>query len=85
MTTSFSHFARGQIGASIWIQPFGFLLAAASAMKFWAAGYCAVTARPAYRMLRRWSVGLAIGTLLTLWILAWGWKIWLVVSGRDGW
>ena len=85
MTTSFSYFAHGNILASFYTQPFAGGLAVATAMSFWAALYCAATGRPAYRLLRRISVGWGVGLILTFWILSWGWKMWLVTSGRDGW
>jgi len=85
MTTSFAFFARGNILASFYVQPFGAALAIATAMAFWAAGYCAFTGRPAYRLIRRIPVGSAVGFILVFWLLAWGWKMWIVASGRDGW
>jgi len=85
MTTSFSHFADGNLLASVYVQPFGAVAAVSVAMAFWAAGYCATTGRPAYRLLHRLHTGWIAGIILTLWIFAWGWKMWLVISGRDGW
>ena len=45
----------------------------------------AVTGRPAYRVLRRLPVGLTAGTIIALWLAAWGWKMFLVIRGIDGW
>lgn len=85
MTTSFAHFVRGNVVASLYVQPFGCLAALAAGVGFWVAGHAALTARPAYRVLRRLPVGWTGGVLLTMWILAWGWKMLLVVRGADGW
>src|SRR5919112_1444615 len=43
MTTSFAWFVRGNIPASLYIQPMGTLLAAGAAATFWAALYIAAT------------------------------------------
>jgi hypothetical protein len=42
MTTSFAHFVRGQIPASLWVQPMGTLIALLTTMAFWAALYIAI-------------------------------------------
>lgn len=85
MTTSFAHFAHGNIAASAYVQPFGAVAALITAMGFWAATYCAATGRPAYRLMHRMPAGWIAGLILTVWLLAWGWKMWLVLAGRDGW
>lgn len=85
MTTSFAHFVRGNLLASLYVQPFGFVLAVATGATAWIAGYCALTARPAYRALRRVSWGWTGSLLLSVWLASWGWKMWVVLRGADGW
>jgi hypothetical protein len=85
MTTSFAYFVRGNILASLYVQPMGTLLAFLAAMTFWLALYVAVSGKPAYRMLRflpgnKWVMGLVF-----FGILAWGWKIYIHVGRHDGW
>lgn len=85
MTTSYALFVRGNLLASAYVQPFGCLAALATAMTFWIAAHAAVTGRAAYRVIRRLPAGLTAGVLLTLWVLAWGWKMFIVIRGIDGW
>jgi hypothetical protein len=85
MTTSFAYFVRGNLVASAYVQPLGAVVALLTGIGFWAAGHAASTGRPAYRVLRRVPVGRAVAVGLTLFLLAWGWKIGLVVGGVDGW
>ncbi|MCS7034117.1 MAG: DUF2752 domain-containing protein [Phycisphaerae bacterium] len=84
MTTAVAHFSRGNLATSFYVQPFGAAVAVATGMAFWVAGYCAVSGRPAYRLLRRLPVGGVVTAILAFWLAAWGWKIWLVVGGRVG-
>src|ERR1051326_4605376 len=46
MTTSFAWFVRGNLLASFYVQPMGAILAMATTMIFWAAGYSAVSGKP---------------------------------------
>lgn len=85
MTTSFAHFAHGHLLASFYTQPFAAGLAGATAVAFWVTGYCLLTGKPAYRLLRRLPTGPTVFTLLMLWLLSWGYKILLVAGGHDGW
>ena len=85
MTTSFAHFVRGQILASFWVQPMGTILALLTTMAFWAALYIAISARPAHRLLNLIPARYYLLPLLALLVLAWAWKIWIHVTGRDGW
>lgn len=84
MTTSFNHFVRAQWLKSLWVQPMGFVLAAATCAAFWAAAYIAVTGRPAHRLHKRLPgvkllvLGVGIG------IAAWAWKIGLTLAGIAG-
>ena len=86
MTTSFSWFVRGNIVASFYVQPMGMLLALATAMTVWVGLYIGITGRAVHRALRGHAPGMSwvIG-LMVLWVLAWGWKIWIHVRGIDGW
>lgn len=85
MTTSFAHFLRGHIIASLWVQPMGTVLALITTMTFWVALYIAVTGRPAYRLLNLIPAKYYLWPLLLFGVVAWGWKIWIHVTGRDGW
>jgi hypothetical protein len=85
MTTSFSHFARGQWLASLYVQPMGMALAAASAVTFWAGLYIGLTGRPAHRLLRFIPARYYVAPALGLAVVAWAWKIWIHVRGVDGW
>ena len=51
MTTSFAWFVRGNLLASLWVQPMGLALAVIVAMTFWLALYMAVSGKPAWRLL----------------------------------
>ena len=85
MTTSWSWFARGNLVASLWVQPMGTLLALATATFFWAGLYIAVTARPAQRLISYLPTGYIGFSLLTLALLAWVWKIYIQLHHLDGW
>lgn len=85
MTTSFSHFARGQVLPSFYVQPMGMVLAVTAAMVFWAGLYIAITARPAHRLLRFVPARYYVAPALVLAIAAWAWKMWIHVRGLDGW
>jgi hypothetical protein len=85
MTTSFTYFVRGQLLASFYVQPMGMLLALSATFAFWAGLYIALTGRPAHRLLRFVPAQYYLLPIFTLTVLAWAWKIWIHVSGRDGW
>ncbi|MDB5295843.1 MAG: hypothetical protein JWO31_1826 [Phycisphaerales bacterium] len=85
MTTSFSWFVRGNLPASIYVQPMGAALAAAAAACVWGGLYVGLTGRPVYRLVhllpaRAWLVG-----LLGFGLAAWGWKVFAHLHGIDGW
>jgi hypothetical protein len=85
MTTSWTWFVRGNLPASLYTQPMGTVLAAMCICCFWAALYCALTGRPVYRLLRVIPSRYYFVPLLSFAILAWGWKIYIHVTGHDGW
>jgi hypothetical protein len=85
MTTSWTWFAHGNLRASFYVQPMGTVLAVLTACCFWAALYCAATGRPVYQLLRVIPSRYYFVPLLSLGILAWGWKIFIHLTGRDGW
>jgi hypothetical protein len=85
MTTSFAWFARGNIAASLWVQPMGTLLAFLAVAAFWSGMYIAFTARPAHRLLRYVPSGYIYKSLLLATGLAWSWKIFIQVHHLDGW
>ena len=76
MTTSFAHFAKGQFAASFWTQPAGLMLAVATVITFWLAGYIAVTGKPLWRLAARRVNGMAVlWVSLTILVGGWAWKI----------
>ena len=85
MTTSFSWFARGNLLASLYVQPMGAVLAAMTACCVWAGLYVAFTGRPVYRLLRLAPGRYYLIPLLMFAVLAWGWKIFIHLNGIDGW
>lgn len=85
MTTSFSWFARGNLLASMYVQPMGALLAAVAACCVWGGAYVAFTGRPVFRLLRLLPGRYYLLPLLTVAVVGWGWKILIQLNGLDGW
>jgi hypothetical protein len=86
MTTSFAWFVRGNLAASLYVQPAGTLLATAAGVAVWACLFIAVTGKPVYRLLvARVSPIYYVLVPLALGIVGWAWKILLHVRGADGW
>jgi hypothetical protein len=85
MTTSFTWFVRGNLAASLYVQPMGTLLAAACCCTVWVGLYVAITGRPVYRLIQRLPGQGIVITVLAWALIAWGWKIYIHLSGHDGW
>jgi hypothetical protein len=85
MTTSFSWFVRGNLLASFYVQPMGMVLAILTTAAFWVSLYIGLTGIPALRLMSSMPVGYWLIAMFTMVILAWGWKIFIHVSGHDGW
>jgi hypothetical protein len=90
MTTSFAWFVRGNLPASVYVQPMGAVLAALAACVFWVGLYITFTGRPVHRLLTMAPVGFDLPTrvvwiLFALTMLAWGWKIAIHLGKVDGW
>jgi hypothetical protein len=85
MTTSFTWFVRGNLAASLYVQPMGTVLAALCCCGFWAGSYIAITGRPIYRMLALAPGNYVFMPLLAFAVAAWAWKIFIHLSGHDGW
>ena len=85
MTTSFSWFVRGNLAASLYVQPMGALLAFLTCCGVSAGFYIALTARPVYQLLGLVPARCIFVPLLTVGVLAWAWKIAIHLSGHDGW
>lgn len=85
MTTSFSHFVRGDVLASVYVQPMGAVLAAIACGCVWGGLYVAFTGRPVYRLMRLVPGKYYLMPLFGLALLAWAWKIMLRLNGWDGW
>jgi hypothetical protein len=85
MTTSFAWFVRGNVLASVYVQPMGAALAALACAIVWVGLYTGLTGRPAYRLLRLLPGRYYLIPLLVLGVLGWGWKIMLRLNDWDGW
>lgn len=75
MTTAFAHAANGRFLDSFMAQPFGLLLALATASAFWLGLFIVVTGSPLGSTLSRLLTWRVIWILLVLALLAWGGKI----------
>ncbi len=75
MTTSFAHAAEGNLLASFLAQPFGFLLAIASATGFWIALHVALTGSRAAAPLRGLLRPRPLWILTALLAAAWAYKL----------
>ena len=85
MTTSFAWFVRGNIPASLYVQPMGTLLAAGAGLTFWAGLYIAATGKPVHRLMRLLPGSYYVLIPMGVAIAAWAWKIFIHVRGADGW
>jgi hypothetical protein len=85
MTTSFAWFVRGNIVASLWVQPMGTFLATGAALTFWAALYIAMTGKPVHRLMRGMPSSYYVLVPVGFGIAAWAWKIFIHLHGIDGW
>lgn len=85
MTTSFTWFVRGNLAASLYVQPMGTLLAALCCCTVWVGLYVAITGRPVYRLIQRVPGQLILIPALGWVLIAWAWKIYIHLSGHDGW
>jgi len=85
MTTSFSFFVRGNLAASLWVQPMGTALAILTTLAFWTALYIAVTGTPVSRLIRMIPSRYYLPPLFAWALIAWGWKIFIHLKGIDGW
>lgn len=85
MTTSFAWFARGNVLASLYVQPMGFVLACITAITFWTSLYVAMTGRPVYRVMQMLPTRYWLIPLLSWAVLGWGWKILIHLTNVDGW
>ena len=85
MTTSVSHFSRGQWLASLYVQPGGFLFALACGAVFWAGLYEFITGSPLHRLSSQVPGIYSVPAILGFFILAWGWKIFIHLRGAGGW
>lgn len=85
MTTSFAWFVRGNVLASVYIEPMGALLAAVTTAAVPLGMFVAITGRPAHRKL---APLLRMRTLVIVGVFAvvsWGWKVLIHQNGWDGW
>lgn len=85
MTTSFAWFYRGNLAASFWVQPAGFVLAWLTGMVLIYGLYEAFTGRPIHRLLRFVPVRLWVIMGVVALAFGWGWKIIIHLGGMDGW
>lgn len=85
MTTSWAWFVRGNVIASLYVQPMGTVLAIITFAAVWIGLYVAITGRPVYRLLRLLPGRYYFVPLLSFAIVAWAWKIYIHLAGADGW
>lgn len=85
MTTSFCWFVRGNLLASLYVQPMATVLAIVCAITFWVTLYMAICGKSLARLVRGIPSRYYIPPLLTWAVLAWGWKIFIHLHGTDGW
>ncbi len=85
MTTSFAWFVRGNVAASLYVQPMGCLLALLATCSIWGCGYIALTGRPIYRLLWAFPSKYYYVPLLCLAVAGWAWKVFIHLHGIDGW
>ncbi|MCA9305869.1 MAG: DUF2752 domain-containing protein [Phycisphaerales bacterium] len=81
MTTSFAHAAHGELWAAFVTQPFGALLALASAMVFWMGLHSAVTGSRALSSLGRLFLPRYVWIGVALLVAAWVYKLLVWVPG----
>ena len=85
MTTSWSWFVRGNVVASLYVQPMGTILAIIALWCVWVGFYVAFTGKAVYRLLRVVPGRYFCVPLVLFGIMAWGWKIYIHLAGMDGW
>jgi hypothetical protein len=85
MTTSFAWFVRGNLLASLYVQPMATVLAFAAAVTFWAGLYIGLSGKSPARLVRMIPSRYYVAPLLAWALMAWGWKIWIHLRGIDGW
>lgn len=85
MTTSFAWFVRGNVEASLYVQPMGTVLAALCGLAVWGGAYIALTGRPLHWLISTAPPRYFATPLLVLALIAWGWKIFIHLHGIDGW
>ena len=85
MTTSFSWAVRCNFRASLWVQPFGTVLALLCAANVWAGAFAAVTGKPIYRVLSVFRQRTYFIFFGVLGLGAWAWKVYIHTHGMDGW
>jgi hypothetical protein len=84
-TTSVSYFAHGNLLASLYLQPMGFLIAVFCAAGVWVGGYVGATGRPVHRLLTQIPGRAWLWFVLSVALGGWAWKIWIHLTGRDFW
>jgi hypothetical protein len=84
-TTSVSYFAHGNVAASVYIQPMGFVIAVFLAASVWAGSYIAFTGRPVHRLVAMMPGRLWLIVMLVILVGAWAWKIAIHLTGHDHW
>lgn len=85
MTTSFAWFVRGNVLASVYVEPMGALLAAVTTAAVPLGLFITITGRPAHRKLTpllRMPTLVIVGVFV---VVSWGWKVLIHLNGWDGW
>ncbi|RIK63130.1 MAG: hypothetical protein DCC65_16385 [Planctomycetota bacterium] len=85
MTTSFAWFVRGNLLASIYVEPMGAFLATLTAAVVPLGLFIAITARPVHRRLAPLLRMRVLVIVIAFAALSWAWKVLIHVNGWDGW
>ncbi len=85
MTTSFAWFVRGNLLASIYVEPMGAFLAALTAAAVPLGFFIAITARPVHRRLAPLVRMRVLVIVIAFAALSWAWKVLIHVNGWGGW
>jgi hypothetical protein len=82
MTTAITHLVHGNVLQSFVVQPAGAIIGVLAACATWAGAYVAVTGRPGPDLMGRLPVLSGVFWLLGIGVVAWGYKIVMLLGQR---
>jgi hypothetical protein len=85
MTTSFAWLVRGNLVASVYVQPMGAALALLTCVAFWVCLHIAITGHALHQVFGMIPGRYVVAPLLVLAVLAWAWKVFTHIGQRGGW